>query len=79
MTDCKKCSKEESGYYSGCIDCCARLVMSCGRKGDNRELNYIIEQQRSMMFYALETFKNAPKRKDIVAHIKMKYSTESVN
>lgn len=72
--ECKKCSKEEPGYSVYCLDCCARLIMSAGRKGADKELNKVIVQQRNIHFAAIEAFERAPKRKQIEEHILKKYS-----
>lgn len=72
--ECKKCSQEEPGYSAYCLDCCARLIMSAGRKGADKALNQVIVGQRNMLFSALEMFERAPKRKQIEEHILKKYS-----
>ena len=73
-SECKKCSKDEPGYSVYCLDCCARLIMSAGRKGADKELNSVIVQQRNIHFAAIEAFERAPKRKQIEEHILKKYS-----
>lgn len=73
-SECKKCSKDEPGYSVYCLDCCARLIMSAGRKGADKELNKAIVRQRNMLFDAIEAFERAPKRKEIEEHILKKYS-----
>lgn len=72
--ECKKCSQEQPGYSVYCLDCCARLIMSTGRKGADKELNKAIVRQRNMLFDAIEAFERAPKRKQIEEHILKKYS-----
>lgn len=73
-SECKKCSKEEPGYSVYCLDCCARLIMSTGRKGADKQKNQVIAGQRNMLFAAIEAFERAPKRKQIEEHILKKYS-----
>lgn len=71
---CGKCKGDEVGYSVYCIDCCARLVMSAGRKGADKALNQVIVGQRNMHFAAIEAFERAPTRKQIEEHIKKNYS-----
>jgi len=73
-SECKKCSKDEPGYSVYCLDCCARLIMSAGRKGADKALNRVIVQQRNIHFAAIEAFERAPKRKQIEEHILKNYS-----
>jgi hypothetical protein len=73
-SECNKCKGNEVGYSVYCLDCCARLIMSAGRKGADKELNKVIVQQRNIHFAAIEAFERAPKRKQIEEHILKKYS-----
>jgi hypothetical protein len=73
-SDCAKCKGDEPGYSAYCIDCCARLVMSAGRKGADKDLNKLIVRVRNSHFSALEWFYGAPKRKQIEEHILNNYS-----
>lgn len=67
---CSKCNKEQSGYDASCIDCCSRLIMSTGRKTGDASKDLVIDRQRQVLFAALEAFPMAPKRAEIVAHIR---------
>lgn len=74
MTDCQQCAGNKSGYDAKCIDCCARLIMSTGRKGTDADRNRVIVGQRKMLFNALQAFPDSPKRAEIEARILEKYS-----
>lgn len=71
---CKMCEKEKSGYDAACINCCARLIMSTGRKTGDAAKDAVIDRQRQTLFAALEAFPMAPKRSEIVAHIRDNFS-----
>ena len=73
-SECNKCKGNEVGYSVYCLDCCARLIMSTGRKGADKQKNQVIVGQRNMLFNAIEAFERAPKRKQIEEHILKKYS-----
>lgn len=79
MTNCKQCAGEMAGYNTHCIDCCARLVMSTGRKNGDASRDQCITLHRDAMFYAIERSGTRIKRQQIVDEIKRKESDNSVN
>lgn len=67
---CPQCTGEKCGYNTHCLNCCARLVMSTGKKTGNHKRDNCISQQREMMFVAIKQSGSKIKRVDIVERIK---------